>query len=154
MNKRIILSLGLAALLSSSVFADNMSCDKGNKEFGKCGKGVMKHNNHEGDRFMPLVMKLNLSDEQRKKIDEIMQENMKNMSNMPNMSDAFSDKDFDKKLFVKLQKEKNEKKTERKAQMIESIYAILTPTQKQEFKKIVDEKAAAKKEFFKGSKNQ
>ena len=144
MNKRIILSLGLAALLSSSLLAGNMSCDREGKGFNKSHK--MSHNSHRGSRFMPLVMQLDLSDEQRKKIDAIMHKRMKDI---PNMSDAFSDNAFDKELFVKLQNAKREHKAEKRAQMIESIYAILNTSQKKELKKMLDEKAKMKAEGFK-----
>lgn len=148
MNKRIILGLGFAALLSSSVLAGNISCDKEDKGFNKSHK--MSCDSHRGGRFMPLVMKLDLSDEQRKKIDAIVQESMKGM---PKISDAFSENGFDKKLFVKLYNEKIENKAEKKAQMIESVYAVLDASQKKELKKILNERATAKKEFFKNCRN-
>lgn len=148
MNKRVIFSLGLAALLSSSLLAENMSCDKEGRGLHKSHD--MSHKKHRGGHFMPMVMKLDLSDEQRDKISAIMQERMKNM---PDMSDAFTQDGFNKELFIKLQNEKKEQRMQRKAQMIESVYAVLTPVQKKELKKMMDERAAAKKEFFKSCKN-
>ena len=118
MNKRIILSLGLAALLSSSLFAGNMSCKGEHCDVKSERKGDMKHNNHRGFPFMKYVMSLDLSDEQRNKIGSMMKDRIKDM---PKMSDAFSDKEFNKELFIKQQKEKRENRVEKKAQMIESI---------------------------------
>ncbi|MFA5426957.1 MAG: Spy/CpxP family protein refolding chaperone [Sulfurimonas sp.] len=150
MNKRVILSLGLTALLSSSLLANGMNYDKEDKNFKKSHSQMMKHNRNGGEHLMAYVMKLDLSDEQKKKIDAIMQESMKNM---PKISDAFSENGFDKKLFVKLYNEKTENKAEKKAQMIESIYAVLNASQKKELKKMLDERVAAKKEFFKNCRN-
>lgn len=146
MNKRVILSLGLAVLLSSSLFAGNMGNNRDDR--GTCNS--MGYDKNGGNRFISLVNKLDLNDEQKKKISSIMQEKMKSM---PNPSDAFSDKEFDKALFIKIQKEKMESRVERKADMMEAVYAVLTPTQKQQLKKMMDQKSAMRKESCKNSLN-
>lgn len=147
MNKIIILSLGLAALLASSAFANRDMCDM---DKGDLKRSHVKHAHHRGGYLISAIMKLDLSDEQKKKIGDVMKQRMKNA---PRVSDAFSDKGFDKELFVKIMKDKRENKIENKAQMIASIYDILTPPQKQELKKKLDEKAAMRKEYFKSCKN-
>lgn len=150
MNKRVILSLGLTVLLSSSLMANGMSCDKEDKNFKKSHSEMMKHNRNGGDHLMTYVMKLDLSDEQRKKIDSIIKENMQNSAKL---SDAFSDKSFDKDLYIKSLKEKEELRVERKAQMMQNVYNVLNASQKQELKKIIDEQSAAKREFSSSRKS-
>ena len=46
-----------------------------------------------------------------------------------------------------------ESRVERKADMMEAVYAVLTPTQKQQLKKMMDQKSAMRKEFCKNSLN-
>ncbi|PNV84192.1 MAG: hypothetical protein C0627_02095 [Sulfurimonas sp.] len=77
-----------------------------------------------------------------------------NMQNMPKISNAFSDTNFDKELFIKLSKERQEKKIERKAQMIASVYAVLTPAQKAELRKMIDQKMAMRMESSMGGKSK
>jgi Spy/CpxP family protein refolding chaperone len=133
MNKKIITSLGLALLLTSSLAVAQMNSDKGMCNCAMMQKSGMGQNHK--NPIMAQMMSLNLSDEQREKIKAIM---MKNMQNMPKISTAFSDKGFDKELFMKLSKEREEKKISQRAEMISSVYEILTPEQKAEFKKMLD----------------
>lgn len=139
MNKKIILGLGSVLLVSSSLLACGMKCD--NKEGMKkeCKMKMMKQDrNHYGkNRIIGMVMHLDLTDEQRVKIKELMQNNMKNALRP---SDAFSEKDFDKALFIKLSKEKKDNKIQRQADMIESVYKILTPAQKKELKEMLSQR--------------
>ncbi len=138
MNKKIILSLGLAVLLTSSLAAAQMNCDMQRGDFKKSQRSSMKQNSHKNP-LIAQMMSLDLSDKQREKIRAIMRENMQSM---PKISNAFSDTAFDKELFIKLSKEKQELKIEKKAQMIASVYAVLTPAQKAELRKMIDEKMA------------
>jgi protein CpxP len=141
MNKKIIMSLGLALLLTSSLAVAQMNSDKG---MGNC---AMKQQSGMGQNhknpIMAQMMSLNLSDEQKEKIKAIM---IKNMQNMPKISTAFSDKGFDKELFMKLSKEREEKKISQRAEMISSVYEVLTPEQKAELKKMLDQEMTKRME--------
>ncbi len=141
MNKKIILSLGLAVLLALPLVASQKNCDmqKGDSKKSECSN--MKENEHKNP-LIKEMMSLNLSDKQRDEIKAIMREKMQSM---PKISTAFSDTAFDKELFIKLSKEKEEGKIEKKAEIIASIYAVLTPVQKAELKKIVDEQMRMRK---------
>ncbi|MCK9472666.1 Spy/CpxP family protein refolding chaperone [Sulfurimonas sp.] len=141
MNKRILMSLGLAVLLTSSLAAGQMNCDKSKGSCAKPQQANMKHNGHKNP-LIAQMMSLDLSDKQREEIRAIMRENMQSM---PKISSAFSDKAFDKELFIKLSKERQENRIEKKAQMIASVYAVLTPAQKAELRKMLDKKMAMKK---------
>lgn len=138
MNKKIILSLGLAALLTSSLAAAQMNCNMQKDDFKKSQRSSMKQNSHRSP-LIAQMMSLDLSDKQREEIRAIMREKMQSM---PKISNAFSDTAFDKELFIKLSKEKEEGKIEKKAQMIASVYAVLTPAQKAELRKMIDKKMA------------
>ena len=97
---------------------------------------------HGKNNFMSAVKKLNLTQEQRQEIRSIMKANMKNRIN-PN--DAITADGFDKALFIKLSKQKRESRIENKANMIESVYKLLNDSQKQELKKILDQKPMMKR---------
>lgn len=167
MNKKIILSLGSAVLLASSLYAVNVTsnttqkcgasktnatcnktqkCDSSKKYSKKMmnSKKMSKHQKkrHGKNKFMTAVKQLDLTKEQRQSMRSLMKENMKNRVN-PN--DAFTADGFDKALFMKLSKQKRESRLENKANMIESVYKLLTDSQKQELKKILDKKPMMKR---------
>jgi hypothetical protein len=95
-------------------------------------------------------MKLDLSDKQRADIRGIIK---KNVASLPNPKDAFSDKSFDKKAFIKLVNERKDNAVERKADMIEKIYATLNASQKKDLKTMLDMKDIMKKKMMKKGKN-
>jgi Spy/CpxP family protein refolding chaperone len=152
MNKKIILGLTTAVLLASSLLACNSQgqMQQGNKSSYKQGK-MMKHGQrHKGGfMFMKMVMKLDLSDEQRAKVKAIVK---KSMQSMKKPSDAFTDSSFDKQEFIKLAKERRDSKIERKAEMIENIYVVLNSSQKKDLKTMLDIKEVMKKNMM-NSKN-
>jgi Spy/CpxP family protein refolding chaperone len=144
MNKKIILGLTATALLATSLLAFDGRAQMHQKNNAGCKQGKMMRGGHEAGRhmFVKMIMKLELSDEQRTKIKAIVK---KTMQSLPNPKDAFSDSSFDKKAFIKLSKEKRDSKIERKAQMIEDIYAVLNSSQKKDFKTMLDMKEIMKK---------
>lgn len=137
MNKKILLTLG-ALLVTSSLIASNCNTQK-NSGPKSCDTkpNCSTTNCSSKGGFIPLVMGLDLSDEQRTKIHAIVENSFKKM---PNLHDAFSDTNFDKKKFIELSKQKREAKLERKAQMMYDVHTILTKEQKKELKKQLDAK--------------
>jgi Spy/CpxP family protein refolding chaperone len=130
MNKKIILSLASAILLTSSLlFATDVNVSEQGAQPAKQSGKKMHKEHHGKNYFLATVMQLKLSDEQKAKIKDVMKENMKNM---PKPNDAFTDKGFDKELFIKLSKQKEESKLENRANMIESVYNLLNDAQKKE----------------------
>lgn len=146
MNKKIIISLGAAALLASSLLAmqpqsgmnqsDAPSCKQDKKMKGS------KHDKRKGHNIVKMFMKLDLTDAQRTEIRTIMKNSRKNIAN-PNS--AFTDASFDKAAYVKLVTQKESNKTQHKAEMIEDIYKVLTASQKKDFKTMLDMKELMKK---------
>lgn len=150
MNKRIILSLTATALLASSLMAYNGQGYK-HQDKQSCNKSKMHKAKHDrGGMFRDMIMKLDLSDKQKAEIKEIVK---KSMANMPNPHDAFSDNSFDKKEFIKLVNKKRDAKVERRADMIEKIYAVLDASQKKDLKTMLDMRDIMKKNMMQKGKN-
>jgi len=134
MNKKIILSLAAATLLTTSIFA---SCQNGNMGEGYKNKSCNSNMMQKGSSFkkhgsiIHMAMMLDLTDEQRVKLREIIKSSYKNM---PKQSDAFTDNSFDKQKYINISKEKREFMIKNKAETIEKIYALLDDSQKKDFK--------------------
>ena len=139
MNKKIIISLGAAALLASSLFALPPQGYPKPVDKGMCNQG--KNMSHKHDKrhggVLKMMMRLDLSKEQRAQVREIFQ---KNRQNAPKMSMAFTNTSFNKAEYIKIQQEKRATRIQRKAETISAVYNILTPAQKQLFKAILVEK--------------
>ncbi|NOR58254.1 MAG: hypothetical protein GQ474_07005 [Sulfurimonas sp.] len=146
MNKKIILSLTATALLASSLLAFNGQgqMQQGNKAAYKQNKMMMQgqRQNRGGQMFMKVVMRLDLTTEQRTKVIAIVKDSMKNI---PNPHDAFTDASFDKKEFIKLANERRDARIEAKADMIEKIYTVLDDSQKKDLKTMLDMRDIMKK---------
>ncbi|PHQ64837.1 MAG: hypothetical protein COB99_07410 [Sulfurimonas sp.] len=145
MNKKIILSLTATALLATSLLAFNgqSQMQQGKSQGYKQSKMMMQGQRHKGGfMFMKMVMKLDLTSEQRTEVIAIVKKNVKSM---PNPHEAFTDTVFDKKEFIKLANERRNGKIERKADMIEKIYAVLNASQRKDLKTILDMRSIMKK---------
>jgi Spy/CpxP family protein refolding chaperone len=145
MNKKIILSLAAAILLSTSAFASCQNSDKSkgckasssNCNMMKKGSSSKKHGS-----ITHMAMMLDLTDDQREKIRDIVKSSY---ANMPKHSVAFTDNSFDKQKFIDISKEKREFKMKNKADTIEKIYALLNDSQKKDFKQMIDMRETMKK---------
>lgn len=137
MNKKILITLG-ALLVSTTLIAGNCNSQKkGNANYCDTKSNCKTGMSGSKGGFIPMVMSLDLSDDQRTKIKTIV---AKTMANTPNPHDAFSETNFDKKKFLKLAKEKRDAKLEKRAQMMHDVHAVLTKEQKVAFKKNLDAK--------------
>ncbi len=139
MNTKIILSLGSAILLATSLLASDMQEMKAENPPKAPNKMMKDKLHHKKDIFIATVMKLQLSPEQKTKIQEIMKENRQNM---PKITDAFGEKSFDKELYIKLSRDRKSYVLEHRANMIESIYKVLDDSQKKELKELMNQKRA------------
>jgi len=139
MNKKIIISLGAAALLASSLFALPPHSCPNDEDRGMYNQGKNishKHHKHHGG-VLKMMMRLDLSREQRTQVREIFQ---KNRQNTPKMSMAFTNTSFNKAEYIKLLQEKRANAMQHRAETISAVYNILTPAQKQLFKAILVER--------------
>ncbi|WP_415398083.1 Spy/CpxP family protein refolding chaperone [Sulfurimonas sp. CS5] len=154
MNKKIILGLTATALLASSLLAFNGQgqMQQGKKiECNKQGKMMKGQAHHNGKHtFIKMVMKLDLTPEQRTKVVAIVK---KSKTGMPNPHDAFTDTAFDKKEFIKLAKERRDGRIEVRADMIEKIYTVLNSAQKKDLKTMLDMRDIMKKNRMKKGMN-
>ena len=82
-----------------------------------------------------MFKELNLTQEQEKKIEEIIDESRKN-NKSPN--EAFSKDGFDKAKYIQIMNEKRDNMIKSKAEIIEKSYAVLTPKQKEQLKVLID----------------
>ena len=151
MNKKIILGLTTAVLLTTSVLAYNgqSQMKNGCNKEAKHSKMIHKKKHKDGFMFIKMVHRLDLSDEQRTKVKAIVKDCKQNM---PNPSDAFSDSSFDKEKFIKLANEKRESKIKRKADMMQKVYALLNESQKKDLKTMLDMKNIKRKNMMNNHK--
>lgn len=141
MNAKILFGLGSVMLAATVVIAQPPCQGYGMQKCGammKAGaKNKMKAPRAHKGRFIHAVMRLNLSDEQRLKVRELMLQNMKKQIRP---YDAFTEKGFDKELFIKLSKEKRDNRIQNKADMIEGVYKLLDDSQKKELKNVLSQR--------------
>ena len=147
MKTKLLVATALTAVLSTGLYAscngqsqgmmkkgmekDNKSCAmQGGKHM------MMKKGHHKGQKGpMSLLRKLNLTADQQNQIREIKQDLMKKRVT-PNV--AFTSNSFDKAKFIEIMKQKRDNKIEAKAEMIDRVYKVLTPSQKEQFKVLMD----------------
>lgn len=146
--KKMLIGLSTVLILSSVAIAQpgqgcgmNGNCpNMQNCPNGMQGKqGGMKTFKHQrkGGHFIGAIMRLNLTDQQRMQIRDIMRSQMQNRVRL---SEAFSDTGFDKALFIKLSEQRKANKIQRRADRIEAIYNVLTPEQKKELKQMLNQR--------------
>lgn len=145
MNTKIILSLGTSVLLASSLLAASPQSGMKQGNGSSCKQHKMMKQGKGQDRrhsIIKMFKKLDLSDAQRTEIRTMIKTSMQNM---PNPHDAFTDTSFNKEQFVKLAKQKRDNKLQRKAELIEKVYNVLTDSQKKDLKTMLDMRDIMKK---------
>ena len=111
---------------------------KNGKSCGMQGKNMMmKKGMHKKGKKGPMALlsKLNLTAEQKTEIAKIKKEMIQNKVT-PDV--AFTKDGFDKAKFIEIMKQKRENMIESKAEMIDRVYKVLTPKQKEQFKVLMD----------------
>lgn len=137
-RKKILLSVILSTVVATSLFAANCSFDK--KDFSKNSQNcsmIKDKCSKKGDKepIFALIKELNLSDEQKIKIKDIMAENRKNIKST---NEAFTKNSFDKEKYIDIMNQKRENMLKSKADTIEKIYLILDSQQKEQLKVLMD----------------
>lgn len=136
--RKIVSSLALASILVSGLYAqqggancdfrkDNQNCPINKKD----GKKMSK----QQSGILGIFYELNLTKDQKTKIDEIIKDSKKNQE-FP--CDAFSKDSFDKEKFIKIMKDKREKNQELHANIIEKAYKVLDSKQKEQLRTLLD----------------
>ena len=134
LRTKIFSAIAVSAILATSMSAQMQgkgmnyqkakACDmkKGYSKKSKCG-------------FMPLVQRLNLSEEQQTSIRNIMKESLYKKESK--YSD-FGVDDFDKSKYIKQMKNAKENQIKLQAETIEKVYALLSDKQKSQLRVLMD----------------
>lgn len=153
MKTKIVTGL-MATLLGASLLNAQMM-NQGDSRFdGK--KAKMSH--HKGAHgmkgshmsIMPLLFKLNLTQEQQEKVQKIM---TKFKADMPSPYEAFSADKFDEEKYIKQAMTKKENMIKLRAKMISKVYDVLTDKQKSQLRVLMDLKEEKLKQGCRFDKN-
>ena len=145
---KIVSSLALASILVSGLYAQQggANCDfrkdgKNSPINQKDGKKMSKQNYG----ILGMFYELNLTADQKTKIDNIINESKKNQE-LP--CDAFTKDSFDKDKFIKIMKDKREKNQELHADVIDKAYKVLDSKQKEQLRTLLDLRKEKMKQRF------
>ncbi|AXK49272.1 hypothetical protein CRU87_05380 [Aliarcobacter trophiarum LMG 25534] len=141
--KKIVTSIALASILVSGLSAQGwQNCDfNQNHNYSKKGdryyqKNYMPQRHYgNGNGMLWMFGELNLSSDQRAKIYDILKDSRANQE-FP--CDAFTKDSFDKNKFAKIMKDKQEKRFERQADVLEKAYKVLDSKQKEQLKTLLE----------------
>lgn len=131
-KNKIISGLLLSTILTSGLYA---SCEMEQK--GDFKKSMMKNGKMHDERvgILSMFKELNLTAEQKTKIEQIIDESRKNIKSE---DEAFSKDGFDKAKYIQIVSEKRDNMLKSHADIIEKSYAVLTSKQKEQLKVLID----------------
>ena len=142
MKTKLLMGIALAGLLSTGLYAygGNM---QGTQQGLMPGNGMNKPMMKKGKPFMRggflgALKELNLTPEQQTELTKIRQEMM---SKRVKPSEAFSKNGFDKDKYINIKRQQRDNMLESRAEMIDKVYKILTPKQKEQLKVLMDLRA-------------
>lgn len=145
MKTKLLVATALTAVLSTGLYAAcngqgmvKKEMKNGDQSCGmKNGKHMMTKKGHmKGQKGpMTLLRQLNLTLDQKKHIKQIKHDLMKKTVTA---NVAFTSNSFDKAKFIQIMKDKRDSKIEKQAEMMEKVYNVLTPQQKEQFKVLMD----------------
>jgi len=149
--KRTILALAtLVALGTTGAFAFGSSQCQGGMQGGMMPAmmqgGMMMHGGERGMMAGMMFDRLDLSDDQRYKLNVLRSEMKLEMAklhdpkSMQKMQDLMSADTFDKKAFIKVRNEMHDKRVTLEADFLEKAFTVLTKEQRVELKKIMSER--------------
>lgn len=135
-KNRILSGLLISGILASGLFA-TADMDKKERIKGedRCMMKDEKMMNHHKGGIPHFFDELNLTSEQKTKIDQIIADVRKNEKTP---DDAFTKDSFDKNKFISIVNEKRDNMIKSQAEIIEKSYAILTAKQKEQLKVLMD----------------
>lgn len=125
-KNKIIVSFTLGAILATSGLAHSFHDQKEIK---------MEKKHSKGSPIIHMIMKLDLTENQREKMDTILKV-LRNSMEHPTR--AFSNSSFDREIFIDILEKRESSQIENEAKAIEKIYDLLDNTQKKHLKTILD----------------
>lgn len=133
-KNRLISGLLLSTLLGTGLYAAADMDKRGNSECMMKKDRMHKMDNHRGG-ILSMFKELNLTAEQKTKIEQIMDESRKNIKSE---DEAFTKDGFDKAKFIQIMSEKRDNMLKSRADVMEKSYAVLTTKQKEQLKVLMD----------------
>jgi Spy/CpxP family protein refolding chaperone len=123
MKKLLLAGIFVASSLFANSSTDNQNEIQQTKQVKKVKKRRINKRN-----FISLVKHLDLTADQKTKIRGIVRKNR--VKNKNPLIISIKNGKFDKEIYIKTRKENSEKSIQKRAEIIEKIYSILTPEQK------------------------
>jgi Spy/CpxP family protein refolding chaperone len=135
-KNRIFTGILISTVLASGLFAmgDMDKKDRKNIE-NKCMMSEETMMKHHKETILHLFNELNLTGEQKIKIEQIVADVRKN-EKTPDV--AFTKDSFDKDKFISIMNDRRDNMIKSQAEIIEKSYAILTAKQKEQLKVLID----------------
>lgn len=143
MKKQLLATLVAGSILTTGAFAfGGGGCDMQNPQ--QCmqkdmmGKGMhkgMRRGHRGGFAEMGIIRELNLTSDQRTKIQKMRDEMRKNRVHL---SDAFSNGSFDQTKYENLLKAQRDNRIKNRAKMLGQVYDVLSAKQKAQFKTLLE----------------
>lgn len=152
MKKTIVSLATLLTLAATSIYAatsdtcQNMAPCPNPNGMTQAPMPHMMHAHKEGMMGFPMLDKLSLSDDQRHKLDVLHSEFKLEMTKLRDpkmatkMQDLMTADSFNKKEFIKLHNEMQEKMTAVQADHMEKVFNVLTKEQRAELKTLLSQK--------------
>ena len=132
---KILASVALAGILSTSLYAAKGSCSENGFHNKKGAEKSHRFQRNADNGVLGLIKRLDLTKEQKKDIFDIKKDIMKNRVSLDS---AFTKDDFDKKKYIELVEQKRQNMIESKAEMIDRVYSVLTTKQKEQLKVLME----------------
>ena len=135
-KNRIFTGILISTVLASGLFAmgDMDKKDRKNIE-NKCMMSEETMMKHHKETILYLFNELNLTGEQKTKIEQIVADVRKN-EKTPDV--AFTKDSFDKDKFISIMNDRRDNMIKSQAEIMEKSYAILTAKQKEQLKVLMD----------------
>lgn len=133
-KNRLISGLLLSAMLGTGVYAYSDMDKRANSQCPMPNNKMQKMDNHRGG-ILSMFRELNLTSEQKTKIEQIIDESRKNIKSE---DEAFTKDGFDKAKYIQIMSEKRDNMLKSQADVMEKSYAVLTTKQKEQLKVLMD----------------
>jgi periplasmic protein CpxP/Spy len=134
MKNKLISGLLTSVILGTGLYATADMDKRANSQCMMKNDKSHKMDNHRGGVFN-MFERLNLTAEQKTKIEQIIDESRKNIKSE---DEAFTKDSFDKAKYVQIMSEKRDNMLKSYADTMEKSYAVLTTKQKEQLKVLMD----------------
>ena len=127
-------------IVTTSLFAQTPAMSSQNQIKNMQHKQLKRHYRINRNNFMSLIRNVGITPVQRVKIRTILTENRKHMIYRNALIASIKNGKFNKTIFIKIREKVALHNIEKRANLIEKIYAILTPAQKTKLEALMNAK--------------